>query len=681
MSDAPQEKGPRFHAPLRVGVYVCRCGGNISDVVDVEKVAEMAEKLPDVVVARVHTFMCSDPGQGMIEKDVRELRLNRVIVASCAPSLHETTFRLTVMRAGLNPFLYEHANIREQVSWSHKSTPDEATEKAFRLVAAAVAKARTLQPLEPVRVTAERRVVVIGGGITGLKAAVDLSRRGFGVTLVEKTPFLGGRVARLDKLFPTETPAREVLAELFEKVQNDPSIEVLTLTEVKGISGALGMFDVTLETAPRGVTGPLDDPEKVFSACPVEVDDEFDYGLSKRKAIYMPWKGCAPALPAIDFENCTKCGKCVEAAGGKGIELDGEPVRRTVKAGAVLIATGFDLYDHTREYGHLPNVVTLPQLIRMLDEEGPTGGRLVWNGKEVKRIGFLHCVGSRQVAGIHEPPEGGRLNEYCSRVCCTATLHAAVEVRKRFPDTKVFDFYQDIRTYGRGHEDFYEDASNADVLFFRWRVEDQPVVEEGSSAPLAVRVKDQLSWNEELETDLDLLVLAVGMVPRDNRELLDVLKVPSSSDGFLQEVHPKLRPVETAVPGILLAGTAQSPMDTVECASSAAAAAAKAAAMLWSGYIELEPFIANVDEDKCTGCGDCLAACNYDGALSIVEKEKDGAKVKVAAVNAALCKGCGACVAVCPERAIDINGWTLEQYEAMVEAFVADYDENAEEQK
>ncbi len=676
----PEDREPfSENGKPRIGVYVCHCGGNISDVVNVEKVAEAIGKLPDVVISRHNTFMCSDPGQNLIAEDIRNENLNRVVVAACSPSLHELTFRQTLARSGLNSYLYEHCNIREQVSWVTKSDPEGSTDKAIRLVAAAVAKARYLRPLEPIRVDAKDRVVVIGGGVTGLRCASDLARRGMAVTLLEKSPFLGGRMAQLDRVYPTEDRARDLLRTLLDEVTQNPDITIYTLAEVTGVSGYIGNFDVKLTLHPRGVSAGID-PQSIAAAinvCPETTDSEFDEGLTRRKAIYYPYSGCYPPTPAIDWQICTRCGECVDAVGGDGIDLTESPREINVTAGALVLATGFDSYEPRQgEYGYRehPEVITLPQLVRLLDPEGPTNGKLEHHGRSVKNICIIHCVGSRQVEGVHEPGPGGELNKYCSRFCCTASLQAATEIRERFPDVNVFDFYQDIRTYGRGHEDYYQNASERGVMFLRYTAEEPPVVSPGrNGSPLAVRAKDTLTFGEEVEVPADLVVLATGMIPRDITSLVESLKLPRSADGFLQEVHPKLRPVELAVTGVLIAGTCQAPMDITESCAAASAAGAKTAAILSKGYIELDPFVAEVDPELCQGEAKCVEECKFTRAISLVEREIDGRVVTQAQVNPALCKGCGMCVAVCPHGAIQVAGWRLRQFEAMVDALVEEY--------
>jgi heterodisulfide reductase subunit A len=620
----------------RIGVYICHCGGNISDVVDVQKVADEVTKIPVVKVARTNMFMCSDPGQEMILEDLEKENLDGVVVASCSPKLHELTFRNALKRGNHNPFLYEHANIREQVSWVHHGDAGGATEKAVRLVAAAVAKAVRLVPLEPIRVQAFPHAVVIGGGISGLTAAQKLSNQGIGVTLIERSPYLGGQTAQLDRVYPTEDRAEDLLLRLVEDVVNDPGITIYTETEVVGSKGTIGDFLV------QGRRKAADGSSKGIGA----VD---------KKVVFRPFQGCA-------------------IRSDRGAAVDGEV---EVRAGIVVMATGFRHYEpRSGEYGYgeSPRVITLPDLIKMLSPDGPTGGRLQVQGLPVRDVALIHCVGSRQVDGIHEPQPDGRVNNYCSRVCCTATLQAANEIRDRFPNVNVYEFYQDIRAYGRGHEDYYEKASQKGVLFFRFTPDSPPVVEKAgttSKRPLKVRVKDTLTFGEDIEAPVDLVVLSVGMMPNEISDLVDIFKLPVGTDRFLQEVHPKLRPVEMAVNGLLLAGTSQGPRDITESCASAAAAASKAAIALGKGYVELEPFVAQVDPAMCDGCGLCLPECSYEGALTLSDIDVDGKVEQKALVNPALCMGCGACAAVCPHRAINVSGWTLDQFDAMVDAIAA----------
>ena len=289
---------------------------------------------------------------------------------------------------------------------------------------------------------------------------------------------------------------------------------------------------------------------------------------------------------------------------------------------------------------------------------------------------MIHCVGSRQTEGVDKPQPDGQINDYCSRVCCTATLRTANEIRERFPDVDVFDFYRDMRTYGRGHEDIYRQASENRVMFFRFQGEEPPVVTRSSGNddhPLIVTVKDSLTWREEIDVPVDLVVLAVGMMPNPVPDMIDLFKIAPGKERFLLEVHPKLRPVETAVPGVFLAGTAQGPMNIEESSAAASAASAKVAGLLAQGEVKLEPFVARVNPERCEGIGECMAACPYDGAILLQTISANGQSAEQAVVTPANCKGCGTCVGACPNQAIDLLGWTLEQYDAMIDALTADY--------
>ncbi len=588
----------------KVGVYICYCGGNISDHVDVEEVRNRAEKMPGVTVARTNMFMCSDPGQAMIIEDLKKGKINRVVVASCAPSLHETTFRGAIERAGANPFIYDHANIREQVSWVHHG--DEATDKASILVASAVAKSKKLTPLDPIRVDAKKHTTIIGGGIAGIKAALDIASKGIQVTLIEKSPVLGGRLNQLDRLAPSGEKASDVLNELLDALENNKDIKVYTDTQIKGVTGYVGNF----------------------------------------------------SLEAVRQKN-------------------GNNVKFNIDTGAVIMATGSVSYVPFKGefgFGVHDQVITLQDLILSLKENTGSGSVFEFNGRPVRNIVMIHCVGSRQIPGIHQPKEDGSLNEYCSRTCCAAMLNASNMIREQFPETGIYEMYRDIRTYGRGQEELYNRAAANNVVFMRFEPDSLPEVVKSTAPdhPLQVKIKDTLTFNEEFEVPADLVVLATGIEPENISDLASMMKLPIGNDRFLLEVHPKLRPVELPVAGIFLAGTCQAPMDSGEACNAAGAAAVKASALLKKGYIELDPFVAQVDIDKCKGHGACVQACINEGALNLVEMQIDGQTLKKAKVTPAMCLGCGACAAVCPEKAIDINGWALKQYEDMVDAIVSD---------
>lgn len=653
---------------IRIGVYTCYCGGNISDVVNCEKVAKTLSQLPGVVVSRTDMSMCSDAGQSLIENDIREHGVNRVVIGACAPSLHEQTFRGTVARAGLNPYLYYHVGLREQDSWVHHGDKQGASCKAVRLMMAGIAKARHLDPLSPIQLSARRHALVIGGGVAGLRTARDVARRGLRVTLIEKTPFLGGRTAQLETLFPTGENARALLDKLIKEVVQHPNVTIFTQAELVGVSGYVGDYQVQIRQQSRGVSAEM--AEAAMQACEQMVPDEFNYGLTQRKVIYRAYPGCYPDVPAVDWEHYDDQPIQVNS---QALRLHNEPKTFDLNVGAIAVATGFNPYEPRQGeygYGELPQVVTLPQLIRYLANLNP-GQPLEWQGRPVRDVALIHCVGSREIPGVHEPHEDGQVNDYCSRVCCTATLHMALELRERFPDLNIYDIYEDIRTYGRGHEDYYRGALQEMVRFLRFHGDERPEVlaaDLGDDHPVLVRTKDWLTWGEQLDVPADLVVLAVGIMPRDVSDLIKLLKISAGTDRFLLEVHPKLQPVETAVPGVVLSGTAQGPMTVQESCAAASAAAAKIAVLLGQGQVKLEPFVARVDLGKCDGTGACVEVCEYEDAIALEVMQIDGREVKRAVVTPANCSGCGGCVSACPNRAIDVQGWTLRQYEAMVDA-------------
>ncbi len=635
---ADEKKDKEETSKPRVGVYICYCGGNISDHVDVEKVRDRMEKLPEVAVARTNMFMCSDPGQALIMEDLKNGVVDRVVVASCAPSLHESTFRGAIKRADANPYIYEHANIREQVSWVHQG--DIATDKATRLVSMAAAKANQLFPLEAIRVNARKHATVIGGGIAGLRAAKDLAGRGIAVALLEKSHFIGGQLAHLDRIAPTGDKATDLVIDLARQVLAEDLITVHTCSAVETFDGYVGNFKL-------GIKKQAVEPDQEKNR-PSGITDHEAGEFIPFAGVY---NGAAPAVPE----------------------------KFIIETGAIILATGFKSYmPYKGEYGfgEYEQVTTLPELIRSVAENKSAGNFLEFKGQKIRNMAMIHCVGSRQIPGIHQEHEGGYLNEYCSRTCCSAALNESNMIRTSYPATHIFEFYRDIRTYGRGQEALYEEAAQNQVIFFRFEDDASPEVtrnvDHSGEFPLIVKVKDTLTFGEEVAAPVDLVVLVTGNEPNDVSDLVEMMKLPVGTDRFLLEVHPKLRPVELPITGILLAGTCQAPMDVGEACNAAGAAAVKVAALLGRGYVELDPFVAQVDADKCRGTGACLDACICDGALNLMEMVVGGQKVKRAQVTPALCLGCGACVGVCPENAIEVAGWTLKQYEAMVDRIVAE---------
>ncbi|MBN1903484.1 MAG: CoB--CoM heterodisulfide reductase iron-sulfur subunit A family protein [Deltaproteobacteria bacterium] len=597
-------------AEPRVGVYVCHCGGNISNTVDVEKVADAASRMHGVTIARRNMFMCSDPGQDLITNDIRNGKINRVVVAACAPSLHELTFRSAILRTGLNPYLYVHANIREQVSFVHDG--DEATNKAIAIVAAAVGKVKEFKPLEVTSVDVKGHVTVIGAGVAGLKSAIDIAKRGLKVSLIEKSPFLGGQTALLDKLYPYGDKASDIITALAKEAVSHSNIEIHTCSEVVKQEGYIGNFKLTILKKPPSDENELFNMDKVATGA-ITSNEYMDF---------IGFYHNSPPEAQKEFR---------------------------IETGAIVIATGFHSYiPYQGEYGYreFPEVITLRELIRELAKNNETDEFFRINGRTIKNIAMIHCVGSRQVEGIHMPDQNGFINPNCSRTCCTGLLHSALEIINRHKGTTIFNIYRDIRTYGRLHEELYAEASAKGVRFVRFNVENQPVVKKNHEGyTLSVFAKDNLLQNEELEIPADLVVLATGMHPGEIEPLIDLLKIHCGADGFLLEVHPKLRPVEVFTAGIYLAGSCQAPMDVTEATAAASAAASKASILLSKGKVNLEPFVSKVDKDACARCLTCLRACPFD----VPVMEDDGAYI-----NPAACYGCGTCVSACPGGAISL---------------------------
>ena len=652
------ENGNGMPGQPRIGVFICHCGGNISDVIDVKQASALIGMIPGVELSETLMFACSDPGQARIVEAIREHSLDRVIVAACSPSLHELTFRRTLQRAGLNAYLYEHVNIREHVSWVIEDH-ELATQKAVRLIKAAVSRIKHLIPLEKRRIPVNRSALIIGGGIAGMTAARDLANRGIKVTLVENEPFLGGRMGRLATITGSDKSGRELIAPLIQSIVDHPLVKVLVNTDVVSAEGRVGDFKSRARTRPRGVTDQLKYPGNAIAACPEETISEFDYGLAKRKAIHIEYPGCYPPIPAIDWRTCTKCGKCVAAVNGKGIDLDSEPVEFDIESGVIILATGNTPYEPVYgEFGNIvfPEVVTLQQLTRMMDPTGPTGGHVSRNGKPVKNVAFIHCVGACQEEGVGSPQPDGKLKNYCARTCCTVALHAGLKLKELLPGVRITNFYKDIRTYGRHCEALYEQAGTAGVRFVKYPKAHPPQVmrDPRSDFSLIVQSKDLLTEGLEVAMPADLVVLSTGVGPHDYSIIADLYCCAVGADDFLLEVHPKLRPVELAVAGVFLAGSCQGPMDIGETCAAAAAAASKAAAMIVQGEVEMDPFVAQVNEELCTGCQSCLVVCPYDSI------NRDPAK-EIAVISHATCAGCGTCVAVCPSNAIQQLGFNDDE--------------------
>ncbi len=641
----------------KVGVYICHCGGNISDYVDVEKVKAVVEEELGVTVSRTTMFTCSDASQTEMIEDIKEQGLDGMVVASCSPKLHLTTFRAVAERAGLNPFQYVQVNIREQCSWAHSDDREGATEKAIGLVRGGIEKTKLTEPLAPIRVTSVKSVLVLGAGVAGMRAALEMADLGVEVFLVERDHFIGGEVAKLGKMYPSGKKGGEVAAELYDDIRKRTNIHLFTGAEMTSKEGYIGNFNVRVRVRPRFVTGTEGDFERAELECPVEVPSELHRGLKTRKAIYRPGGSARPERWAIDAETCTMCGRCAEICPGS-IDLGQTEEFMTFDAGAIITATGFDNYSPLEgefEFGK-GGVVTLPQFESMIEN---AGSRFEFGGREVRDVVFIYCVGSRQ----NRKTENA--NRYCSRFCCNAAVGAALNAAEKFGGLRTWHLYRDIRTYGK-FELLYEQASSGGAVFCRFDPEAPPVVEDEGER-LLVRVNDLLTGGDEIGIGADLVVLVTGMVPSRNEELTSILRLPIGEDGFFNEIHTKLRPVETVIDGVYIGGCSQGPKNSTESIASSLSCVAKAAALLVKGYVDLQPFIAYVETDLCKWCGECEKACPY----SAIEKTViDG--MEVAVVRDVLCKGCGACLPVCPYDATQLKGFTDTQIKSMIEAFAAE---------
>ncbi len=640
----------------RIGVYVCHCGVNIAGVVDVGDVTKYAQKLKDVVVAREYQYTCSDPGQKMIKDDIKEHNLNRIVVAACSPRMHEPTFRNALKEAGLNPFLFEMANIREQDSWVHMKDHEKATKKAKDLVRMAVAKARLLDPQTKPKVKVTDRALIIGGGVTGIQAALDLADQGFKVYLVEKAPSIGGKMAQLDKTFPTMDCSACILTPKMVDASRHPNIVLLAYSEVKEVDGYIGNFKVKVEKKARFVKEEECTGCGLCSdACPVEAPNEFDMGLGSRKAIYVPFPQAVPLVFTIDKDSCVGCGMCESVCDAEAIDFAQKDEILELEVGTIIIATGYKTFDAERKgeygYGIYDNVITGMEFERLINASGPTGGKLLRpsDGKEPKSMGFVQCVGSRdETVG----------NPYCSRICCMYAIKNARLYKEKHPDTDIYIFYMDIRAFGKGYEEFYKSAQeDYGIKFIRGRPGE--ISEDPKTKDLILVVEDTL-LGESLEIELDMVVLSVGMEPPEGSdEIQKLLKVSRSSDGFFMEAHPKLRPVDTLTDGVFLAGAAQGPKDIPDCVAQGSAAAARAAIPMSSGEVEIEPIIATVTPDLCIGCRICEKVCDF-GSIEIVDRK--------AVINEVLCKGCGSCAGACPTGAMQIRHFKDDQIMAMIDA-------------
>ena len=659
MTETQQSKSGK---EARIGVYVCHCGLNIAGSVDCEDVAKFAATLPHVVLSKDNLYTCSDQGQELIKNDIKEHNLNRVVVASCSPRLHEPTFRQACEEAGLNKYLFEMANIREHCSWVHLHEKETASEKAKDLVHMAVAKAALLEPQEEIEVPVIRKALVIGGGVAGIQAALDLADTGYTVYLVEKEPSVGGRMAQIDKTFPTMDCSICILAPKMSDVGRHPNIELLANSEITEVQGYIGNFNVKVLKKPRYVTEDCTACGECVDVCPVTAPSEFDVGLSTRRAIYTPFAQAVPSTYLIDRALCLNkedvitCDKCLKACDRDAIDFEMKPEILELEVGTIIVATGADVYDPASlvNYGYMkfPNVITSLEFERLINAGGPSGGRLI-RPSDVKipaRVAFVQCVGSRS-------DRSGNL--YCSNVCCMNTIKDSLLIKEHWPETEVYVFYLDIRAYGKGFEDLYQRAKKEGVVFIR-----------GLPAEITEDRKTGNLWlvgENTLQKDLyrinaGMVILSIGIEPRRDSDVIQRLFTLSrTSDGFFMEAHPKLRPVDAPTGGVFLAGCSESPKDIKDSVTQASAAAARASILMAKGKVTVEALTPRIDAEICTACGLCARVCPYNAI--VVEKE-----AKTSEVIEAACAGCGTCGAECPFNAITMRHFTDAQIYAQIDA-------------
>ncbi len=665
----------------RIGVFTCWCGENIARSVDVEAVSAAVGELPGVACSVNYKYMCSDPGQALVRAKIESERLDGVVIASCSPHMHLRTFRTAAAAVGLNPYLVEMANIREHCSWVHHDRA-AATAKAIDLIRMAVAKARWDEPLEPIRVPVTRRALVIGGGVAGIQAALDIADSGYEVVMVEREPSIGGKMAGLSETFPTLDCSQCILTPRMVEVGQHPRIRLYSYSEVESVEGFIGNFTVTVRRKARYVdTERCTGCGECWHSCPIKKNpSEFDYGMGFRPAIYVPFPQAVPARPVIDANACTRlkkgkgCGLCVKKCQAGAIRFDDNDRLVTEQVGAIVVATGFKLYHIGKAqengklsgygeygYGEYADVIDSLQFERLVSASGPTGGRIVRpsDGSEPKNVVFISCVGSRDDAkGL----------PYCSKICCMYTAKHAMLYKHKVHDGQAHVFYMDVRAGGKNYDEFVRRAIEQDgARYYRGRV--SKIYEENGK--LIVRGADTLAGTA-VTIEADLVVLAAAVMPAVGAaELARKLNIGYDEYGFLLESHPKLRPVETASAGVFICGACQGPKDIPESVAQASAAAAKTLILFGKAELTREPEVARIDEKNCAACFTCLRACPYHAIERAEVRTPRGAFVKhTARVNAGLCMGCGACVAVCPSKSADLAGFSEQQIYAAVEALV-----------
>ena len=645
----------------KIGIFVCECGGNIGDVVDVKSVIETTKTWPDVAVAKYHKYLCSKPAQEMILEAVKKENLDRVVVASCTPRMHLATFQSVLERAGLNPFMLEFVNIREQDSWILGPHPSaEATRKAVSLIKGGYERSRELEPLQTISEKGSREILIVGGGISGITAALELGYLGHKVHLVERKASLGGNMAKLTKVFPTLDCAQCILTPRMAEVGRNTNVNIYSYAEVKEVSGRPGNYDVKVSMKPRGV-----DVQKCRNCgvcakvCPVSVPDEFNEGRSQRKAAYIEFPQAVPSAYTIDFKACTRCGKCEQLCPSKAISLTDQGSTIDLHVGSIIMSTGYELYDpkklETLGYGNYKDVITMMELERFVSATGPTSGIVKRaDGTDVKKMAIVLCAGSRDKNYI----------PYCSRICCMYSLKQAF-VLKKMLGIDVTVYYTDIRATGKGYEDLYWRDEEAGVNFLRGKVAE--VYKDNKTGKLVAVAEDTLT-GEMTEDQFDVIGLATPMVPPEGlKDLAEKMKVPIGEDGFITEKHPKLDPVDTLTAGIFACGCAISPKDVRDTVSDGLGASAKAALFLKSDYVTTSPEKAYVITDLCNGCNACVPVCPTN-AITL----KDG-KAKIDPFQ---CTGCGACIPTCPQEAIDFKNTTTKQIVASLRGVLAEKQPN-----
>ncbi|MBE0409147.1 MAG: CoB--CoM heterodisulfide reductase iron-sulfur subunit A family protein [Anaerolineales bacterium] len=653
----------------KVGVYICHCGSNIAGTVDVEEVSRWAGEQDSVAIARDYKFMCSSLGQELIENDIKEQGLTRIVVAACSPHMHEKTFRNATERGGLNSFLFEMANIREHNSWATKNK-EMATQKAKALVKGAVERVVHHKPLELLPVEINPNTLVVGGGIAGISAALELANAGYHVYMVEREPSIGGHMAQLDKTFPTLDCSACILTPKMVEADQHPNITLWSYSEVEKVSGFIGNFTATVRKKARYVIEDLCTGCGICEEkCPRKtVDEVFEAGLGYRKAIYRPFPQAVPKYPVLDVDNCTyfergKCKACQLLCPTGAIDFEQEDQLIEIEVGNIILATGYAAFDPRRipqyGYGRLANVFTALEFERMVNSAGPTGGKLVMRDgvTQPQSIAIVHCVGSRDK----------NYHEYCSKVCCMYSLKFAHLVHERLPGAEVYNFYIDMRTPGKGYEEFYHRLLREGTHFIRGRVAEVTDAARlpGEEGKLIVQAEDTLIGTQR-RIPVDMVILSTGMeAQHDAKEKSLLFGMGCDFDGFFVERHPKLDPVATMTDGVMIAGACQGPKDIPDSVSQGAAAAARVASLISRGTIMLEPVRASIDEELCSGCRICNELCPYNAIIFHEDK-------KVSEVITALCQGCGTCVAACPAAAISGAHFTNSQVMSEIEGVLWD---------